>query len=240
MDQNLKTLLGPPIEEYKGDTIKPGVICSTVVPYIHDNFTVVRPASYDSTSQDYNNLNITTTSDYRTLCDNLPHINLSLRSDEDFLVCKVKKRLVVILSHELARADGSGFPPHYKETVLCAPLFTLIDSDDNYRTSYNYRAINNVAALKYSFIFPIPGQPFLDSKISGLRMDRIHSVHTNCLRRPNKKLTRRWLGFIREWIRFYGTGRLVGNTKVSGNKKIAEFLHVAREALLEAASQMGN
>ena len=240
MDQNLKTLLGQPIEEYTGETIKPGLICYTVVPYIHDTFTVVRPVSYDSASQDYSNLNITTTDNFKELCDNLPHTNLSLRSDEELLVSKIKKRPVVVLSHELARVDSRGFPPHYKKTVLCAPLFTLIDSYGAYRTSYNSSVIRNVTALKYSFVFPIPGQPYLNSKISGLRMDRIHSVHTNCLKISNKKITRRWLGFIREWVRFYGTGRLTGNAKHSGNNKIAEYLQEARELLLDAASQMND
>ena len=196
MEQSLKTLLGNSIEPYAGDTIKPGVICATAIPYVGNKFSVIRPLSYnpaDTSSDKYQLMEIP----YKELCSGtegmskLPHMGLGLRSDEDFLVCKVKKRPVIVLSPCLSRPDAKGFPKHYANRILCAPLYTIEDSSGKSKIGYNPEAVQNIKALKYPWVFPIPGPPHLDSVMSALRLDDIQPVHMHRLFNTKKKLTRK-------------------------------------------------
>jgi len=110
--------------------------------------------------------------------------------------------------------------------MLCAPLHTIVDGGGKRNISYSQEAVQNIVALKYPWVFPVSGFPHLDSVMSALQLDAIQPVHVRCLFNTKKKLTRKWLAFVREWIYFYGTGRLSDN-------KVAQFLATVRELLLE-------
>jgi hypothetical protein len=231
MEQSLKTLLGNPIEPYTGDIIKPGVICTAAIPYVGDRFNVIRPLSYDTADTSSDKYQLTEVP-YKELCtgtdgmSKLPHIGLGLRSGEDFLVCKVKKRPVIVLSQPLSKPEVKGFPKHFTHRILCAPLYTIVDGGSKRNINYSKETVQNIVALKYPWVFPIPGFPYLNSVMNALRLDTIQPVHMRCLFNTKIKLTRKWLAFVREWIRFFGTGNLAAN-------KIAQFLATARELLLD-------
>ncbi len=227
MDQNLRTLLeGEPVEVCNNATIKPGVICSTIIPQIPNIFPIIEPLSCDTSSPNSRKYSILSM-DYRPLVsyltnpDKPPHFELGVRSDEAVVAYKVKIRTVLVLTHKLSEEDR-GFPSHFKNCILCAPLYTLVEKDGRIKPSYNPLAVQNIVALKYRRVFPLPGYSLLNSQISALRLDQVQPVRVKYLSKPIAKVGDKWLGFIREWIHFYGTGKL-------RNK----YLRDAREYLLD-------
>lgn len=240
MEQNLKSLLGDALEPYGGEVVKPGVICHTIVPFIPKKLNVVEPLSYNPASAE--------ASKYQLLSMELtqlgpyldgtkpPHIELGVRSNEVVLAYKTKMRPVVVLTPCLPE-ETQGFPSHFKNCVLCAPLYTLVDKDNILNPHYNAKAVYGIVALKYRSVFPVPTHPYLKSRICGLRLDRILSARINCLSRPKTKVTNNWLAYIREWIRFYATGKLVETQLSTSRRKQTELLDTARTLLLEELSK---
>ena len=99
---------------------------------------------------------------------------------------------------------------------------------------YNPQAIKGVVALKYPFAFPLPTHPYLKSRISAIRLDRIMPSRLNCLSKLKIKVSDRWLTYIYEWIHFYATGKLTHKQKTTDEKEeTAELLDTARSLLLE-------
>ncbi len=242
MMQNLKTLLqGEPVESYSGGQIKPGALCWAIVPYVLTEFQIIRPLSYDPASEDSNKYSLTSKT-VKQVCAGtddaakLPHAVLRVRSTEDLVACKVKRRPVVVLTSCLSQED-QGFPSHFRDCVLCAPLFTLVDEDGTEKPGYGEQVINRIVALQYRRVFPLPTHPHLGSQLCAVRLDRITPVHVNCLSVPELKISSRWLTFIREWVRYYATGRLVEQPRPSGRESWGELLSTAQSLLGEALNQ---
>lgn len=240
MIQSLKTLLqGQPVESYSGGQIKPGALCWGVVPYVlRTDFQVIRPLSYDPASQDSGRYSLSSTT-LQQLCAGpkdaakLPQAALGLRSSEDILACKVKRRPVIVLTSCLSQED-QGFPSHFRDCVLCAPLFTLVDKDGFERTGYDEEVISRIVALQYRRVFPLPTDPHLGSQLCAVRLDRIAPIHVTCLSMAGLRVSSRWLTFIREWVRYYATGRLAEHPRASGKGGWGEILSAAQSLLAEA------
>jgi hypothetical protein len=241
MDQNLITLLGESIEPYQADTPKPSVICCAPVPNVPTLFNILEPLSYDPVSANARKYQLVT-GDYRSLCsyikrpDKLPHFELGLRSDEACIIYKIKVRPVVVLTWPLTE-EAKGCPSHFKNCLLCAPLFTLVDKDNFLKPTYNPKTIDEIIALKYRSFFPLPTHPYLESRISGLRLDRIQPTRIECLSKPIAKVTDNWFAFIWEWIHFYVTGKLIDDNRLAEKVEIGKTLNAAREVFLEALSK---
>jgi hypothetical protein len=157
---------------------------------------------------------------------------MGLRSDEACIIYKIKVRPVVVLTRLLTE-ETAGCPPHFKNCLLCAPLYTLVDKDNFLKISYNPTTIQEIVALKYRSVFPLPTYPCLDSRISALRFDLIQPVRNSSLSKPLGKVTDRWFAFICEWVRFYATGRLIDENRSAEKAEVGKTLHAARELLLE-------
>ena len=242
MIQNLKALLqGEPVEPYNGGQVKPGAVCWAIVPYVHTEFHVIRALSSDPASADSNKYSLMSKTAKQVCSDSdgevkLPHAALSLRSTEDLVACKVKKRPVVVLTACLSEED-KGFPAHFRDCVLCAPLFTLVDADGFEKPGYGEQVISRIAALQYRRVFPLPTHPHLDSWLCAIRLDRIASIHVSCLSTPELKISGRWLTFIREWVRYYATGHFGERMRPGGKENWGELLSAAQSVLAEAIGQ---
>ncbi|MBW8042325.1 MAG: hypothetical protein FVQ85_20325 [Planctomycetes bacterium] len=237
MEQNLRDLLGEPFEQYAGDNIVPGLVCLAIVPYQLRTLHVVRPLSYNSASPSsaaykLSKINFEQLTQRANGMNRLPHVELSLRSDEDLVVYKVKIRPVIVLSPRLPE-KAKGLPSYFAYSVLCVPLYTLVDKDGFPKRGYNLVAAEKIAALQCRQFFPIPSRTYLDSAISFLRLDNIQAANRNILRSKQIKLTKRWLAFIRVWIRFYATGKLAEEQIPERERKTAEFLNTVKELLSE-------
>lgn len=234
MDQNLKTLLGEAIEPYDSEAIKPGVVCTTIVPFVPQNCHVIEPLSFNSASSEsrkYQLLSMEYTQVGRYLDGSRPpHVELGVRSNEAVVACKMKLRPVVVLTPCLT-GDLSGFPAHFRNCVLYAPLYTLVDEDGNVKRSYNSEAVRGIATLKYPSAFPVPTAPFIKSRISALMLNRIQPAQLRSLSCLRLRVRNRWLAYIREWVRFYATGRLGERKKPGAKEALAQYLDDVRAVL---------
>ncbi|MBL7187137.1 MAG: hypothetical protein ISS70_12525 [Phycisphaerae bacterium] len=236
MEQNLKTLLGEAIEPHKSETIKPGTICSTVIPFLllPQKCNVIESLSPDPASPKSRQYQLRSM-DYKQLRRYMrgsrpPSYEMGIRSDEAVLGYKVKLRPVVVLTPCLA-GERSGFPSHFRNCVLCAPLYTIVDEEGNVKTSYNEDVVRGIVALKYRSAFPIPTSPYMSSHVSALILDRIQPTQVRSLSCCGLRVRNKWLAYIREWVRFYATGRL-GEEKKSGTKEtLAQYLDGVRAVL---------
>lgn len=240
MEQNLKSLLGDALEPYGGELVKPGVICYTIVPFIPKKLNVVEPLSYNPASAEsrkyqFLSMELTQLGPYLD-GTKPPHVELGVHSNEVVLAYKAKLRPVVVLTPCLTE-ETQGFPSHFKNCVLCAPLYTLVDEDNILNPGYNEKAIYGIVALKYRSVFPVPTHPYLKSQICSLRFDRILPARINCLSKLETKMNSKWLAYIREWIRFYATGKLVETQLPASRRKHAELLNTARTLLMEELSK---
>jgi len=234
MEQSLKTLLGEAIEPYDNETIKPGVICSTTVPYVPPKCNVIEPLSYNTASpqsKQYQFLSMEYTQVRKYLVGKkAPHFELGTRSDEIVLAYITKLRPVVILTPCLT-GELSGFPAHFRNCVLYAPLYTIVDEEGNIKKGYNPQAVKGIVTLKYRSAFPIPTSPFLKSRICTLILDRIQPVQICALSCLHLKIRNKWLAYIREWTRFYATGRLAERKTPEKKETVAEYLDGVIEVL---------
>ena len=237
MEQNLKTLLGEAIEPYDSEIIKPGVICYTTVPYVPQKCDVIEPLSYDTASHKSKQYKLSSMGHKQLQSylygSKLPNYELGIRSNEILLAYRVKLRPIVVMTPCLS-GKLSGFPSYLRYCVLCAPLYTLVDIDGNLRQSYNPNVIKGIVALKYSLAFPILTSPYMNSKISALMLNRIQPAQVCALSRPHLKVRNKWLAYIREWIRFYATGRLGEKKKPESKETVAQFLDGVRAVLSDA------
>ncbi len=238
MEQSLKSLLeGNSVEPCSMGTVKPSVICYTIVPYFQDKFHIIEPLSYDPATPESRKYrlvskNFTQIRSYIDGSSKPPHMELGIRSTEAPIVYKVKMRPVVVLTSCLP-TETAGIPKHFRHCILCVPLYTLVDENNEVNRNYNPQAIQAITALQYRSIFPLPTSPYLKSKLCGLRLDRIQPTHINCLSEPLAQVTDRWFAFIWEWVHFYATGRLIDEKRSAEKAEIGKTLYITRELLLE-------
>jgi hypothetical protein len=233
VDGNLLDFLGGPAIEQGGEGVSLGALFYAPVPYVANKFSVIRPGSYDPVAVDSARYRVREVK-INQLCMNLPHKELGIRSCEDLLVTVVTRRPVVALTLPLTKGDGKGFPSHFRDTVLCAPLYTIVDEDNAIKQTYNARVVHEIAALKYREVFPIPSRP-LKAVMSALRLDRVQPFHVDALVPVELRLTRKWVAYVRDWVQFYAMGRL-GASSAKGEKRIA-LLGAARDLLMEAVGR---
>jgi hypothetical protein len=237
MIQNLTTLLNDSgIEAYNDKVIKPGVICRALVPYVPQKYDLVEPPSYDPASGEdcrYKIVNRT----FNEVCDTLtdkrraPYAALGIYSDEVLVVDKTKLRPVVVLGHCI-KEEQKSFPKHFKDCLICAPLYTLVYPDSTMKQDYNPETVENVVALQYRSTFPVPSGIDLDSQVSMVRFDRIMPIRETCLTKPKSRLTKKWFAFICVWLNFFATGKL-SLTAPSYMEQVCEDLATTRDLLLQ-------
>jgi hypothetical protein len=67
-------------------------------------------------------------------------------------------------------------------------------------------------------------------------LDRIVPIHVSCLSVPELRISSRWLTFIREWVRYYATGRFGEGARPSGKESWGELLSTAQSLLAEVVN----
>lgn len=222
-----------------GGKVKPGVICTAVVPYVMERCYVVRPSDPDPKSSAHKRYEIKEEHVVTLATDDqdkwrLPFKDLNLDADEDLVVAKVKRRPVVVLSRAIVderKADTSRI----QDSFWCIPSYTLVDQF--FHTQFSQEFVDDVTALTYRSFFPLPYDPHMHDRVSMLRFDRIQPVPRHHLKPQEVRLTEDWLLYLIEWARFYITGRLGDDDSDKNPNSIASALQAAREAFMEALAK---
>lgn len=235
MSDDLTDLLQKAYADYPGDKIKPGVICIAPIPYVINNFYIIRPLNPDPQSSDHQQYilqrttpgGLTNNKDHRW---KLPFKDLNLDTNEDLVIVKIKRRPVVVLSRAIIdeRADD---PNHFQDSFWCIPSYTLYDQF--WHPQYDVDFIENINTLAYRTCFPLPYNEIVQDRQAMLRFDRVQPIKRDHLKPTQTRISKEWLLYLHEWTRFFVTGTLYSE----GCNKIAEILNEARNLLMEELSK---
>jgi len=235
LSDDLTDILGAALEPHDpAGSIEPGVVCVGVIPYVMTNYYTVRPLSPDPKAADHQRYRLVRKTPGGLAKDgqdgwSFPFKDMNLDSDEDFVLFKVKRRPVVVLS--MAVVDEHRVDPtRFHDSFWCAPSYTMIDRFGHPQWPQNL--IEGVLALTYRSCFPVPCHPSLHDRLSVLRLDRLHPIPRHCLDPTDRRFTGEWTFYLQEWVRFYLTGRLGDDDTENNPDSIASVLKAARDLFM--------
>jgi len=236
LSDDLTDLLGTPYATYPGESIKVGVVCVAVIPYVMEKCYAIRPASPDPKSGAHQRYQLVEKGPASLGANSrgqwqLPFKDLGLDVDEDLLVVRVKRRPVVVLSRAIfdeRKADSSKF----QDSFLCVPSYTLVDQHNH--PQWDLNIIEDVFALAYRSRFPLPYDPHLHDRMAMLRLERTQPIPRHLLKATDRRLSKEWTLYLQEWARFYITGRLGDSDSDNNPNSIASSLIAARDELMAA------
>lgn len=235
MSDDLTDILGPAYASYPGESVKPGVICSAIIPYVMEKCYTIRPIDPDPSSSGHQRYRLSekNPAELATASQDewrLPFKDLNLDTDEDLLIVKVKRRPVVVLSRAIVD-EQKAEPSRFQDSFWCVPSYTLVDHFDHPQFELSF--IEKVRALSYKCCFPLPYDPHLHDREAMLRLDRIQPIPRHLLKPTERRLSKEWTLYLQEWVRFYITGSLGDQDSDKDPNSVASALKAAREALME-------
>ena len=234
MSDDLTDILGPAYATYPGESIKVGVVCVAVIPFVMEKCYAIRPLDPDPQSSEHKRYQIAQETPAGLASEDqdkwrLPFKDLNLDVDEDLLVIKVKRRPVVVLSRAIVD-ERKADPSRFQNSFWCVPSYTLMDEFDH--PQWDVNIIENVRALSYRCCFPLPYDAHLHDRESTLRFDRTQPITRHCLKATELRLSKEWTLYLQEWARFYITGRLGDDDTDTNPNSIASELQTARDLLM--------
>ena len=240
MADDLQAILGDAYAtDSAGGQVKPGVFCIAAIPYVMDNYYVLRPLNPDPASADHRRYklehkNPVTLATGGQNSIQFPFKDLNLDVDEDLVLVKMKRRPVLVLSRAIedeTKADSNRFPSSF----WCIPCYTMVDQLGYQQWLPN--VIEDVLALSYRSCFPLPYVPRLHERICALRLDRMEPIRKENLRPLDFRLSKEWLLYVQEWARFYITGELGDADSQANPKSIAMTLKDARDVFMAVLAE---
>ncbi len=160
----------------------------------------------------------------------LPCKDLNLDVDEDLLVVKVKRRPVVVLSRAIIDEQHAD-PKRIQDSFWCVPSYTLVDPF--FHLQWDKEFIEDVSALSYRCFFPLPYDAHLHDRQSMLRFDRVQPIPRHLLKPTERRLSKEWLLYLHEWVRFYVTGRPGDADSDKNPDSVSSILKTARDLLMQ-------
>jgi len=235
LSDDLTDILGTAFVDYPGQSIKTGVVCVAVIPYVMEKCYAIRPIDPDPRSSEHTRYRIVEESPSGLAGEQqdkwrLPFKNLNLDVDEDLLIFKVKRRPVVVLSRAIVD-ERKADPSRFQDSFWCVPSYTMIDNFGHPQLDISF--IEDVRTLSYRCCFPLPYDPYLHDQESMLRFDRTQPIPRHCLKATKRRLSKGWRLYIQEWARFYITGSLGDDDSDKNPESIATILKTARGLLME-------
>jgi len=232
LSDDLTDILGSAYASYPGESVKPGVICVAVIPYVMEKCYTIRPVDPDPSSSEHQRYRLSEKrpAELATASQEgwqLPFKDLNLDTDEDLVVVKVKRRPVVVLSRAIVD-ERKADPTRFQDSFWCAPSYTLVD--DFNHPQFDISFIEDVRALSYKCCFPLPYNSHLHDREAILRLDRTQPIPRHLLKPTERRLSKEWTLYLQEWVRFYITGK-IGDQDINS---VASELKLARELLIGA------
>lgn len=134
------------------------------------------------------------------LFDHTPVHELRLEHDEELLVIKAKRRLLVVVSQA-----PTPWPPAgdrlQERGYVCLPAYSFHPEDSpEFRT--------RIRALEYPWWLYLPAESAPKMQEGFMRLDRMQVVEERLLQPTRTRLTEEALFFVSEWLRYYLTGEI--------------------------------
>jgi len=239
LSNDITDILGSSFVNYPGNSIKVGVVCVAVIPYVMEKCYAIRPVDPDPSSSEHTRYQIVAESPPGLASEKqdkwrLPFKELNLDVDEDLLIVKVKRRPVVVLSRAIVD-ERKADPSRFQDSFWCVPSYTMIDNFGHPQLDNNI--IEDVRAFSYRCCFPLPYDSYLHDQESMLRFDRMQPIPRHCLKATERRLSKEWRLYLQEWARFYITGRLGDDDSDKNPKSMATELKATRELLMEMLAE---
>lgn len=129
-----------------------------------------------------------------------PVHELNLEHDEELLVIKAKRRLVVVAS-QAPTSWAPGEDRLRERGYACLPLYSFRPED-----LPEFKA--RVRALEYPWWIYLPEDSSLKIREGFIRLDRLQVVEERLLQPRGVALTEEALFLVSEWLRYYLTGEI--------------------------------
>lgn len=141
-----------------------------------------------------------------------PLANPSLKSEEEFLVIRAKRRPVILIQNEppLSGVDNRGFSGKFhRKRCLVAQVYSLVDSVTE-RPKFNPAIIDRIREMEFPELLFLPRLPGLFKVESMLRLDEIQSVFVSHLEPTEHSLGNELRDVLKSQIEFLSTSNPSG------------------------------
>jgi hypothetical protein len=156
---------------------------------------------YDPKNERLNQYKVLSNPPENVLFNHTPVHELNLEHDEEFLVIKAKRRLLVIFSQEPAPWPSAG--NRLRELgYVCLPAYSFHTPEDL------PEFMTRVRAHEYPWWIHLPADSTVGLKEGFIRLDRMQLIEKQILQPIPVSLTPNALFFISEWLHFYLSGEI--------------------------------
>jgi hypothetical protein len=177
-----------------------GQLCWGPGLYLPSRLSTLELAYYDPKNERLNQYKVLSKPPENIVFNHTPVHELKLEHDEELLVIKAKRRLLVVISQAPISWPPGG--ARLKERgYVCLPLYSFHQAD-----SQEFRV--RVRALEYPWWIYLPGDSSLRIEEGFVRLDRMQVVEERLLQPVTVTLTEWALLLVSEWLRYFLTGEI--------------------------------
>ncbi len=174
-----------------------GQLCWGPALYLPSRLTTLELVHYEPTDERRNRYAILPNPPENVVFNHTPVHEINLEHDEELLVIKAKRRLLVVASQAPIARQAQG--RLQERGFVCLPLYSFHPED-----SLEFRT--RIKVLEYPWWIYLPEDKTLTVHEGFIRLDRMQVVEERLLQPRTVALTEEFLFFASEWLRYYLTG----------------------------------
>jgi hypothetical protein len=174
-----------------------GQLCWGPGLYLPARLATLHLTHYDPRDERRNRYSLSSNTPPNQLFNHTPIHELRLEHDEELLVIKAKRRLMVVMSQS-PKAWPPGGARLRERGYVCLPLYSFHRNDSPAIRS-------RIQALEYPWWIYLPDDATLGIREGFARLDRMQVVEERLLQPRTIALTDEALWFVSEWVRYYLT-----------------------------------
>jgi hypothetical protein len=184
----------------KAKLLNRGQLCWGPGLYLPSHLSTLELVHYDPKNERLNQYKVLSNPPANIVFNHMPVHELKLEHDEELLVIKAKRRLLIVMS-QAPTSWPLGGARLKEQGYVCLPRYSFHPADSpEFRT--------RVKALEYPWWIHTPGESSLGINDGFIRLDRIQVVEKSLLEPIPVILTEWALLLISEWLRYFLTGQI--------------------------------
>lgn len=183
--------------EADAQRLERGQLCWGPGLFLAYPMTILELEHYDPQDESQNRYAIQTNPPAGRFFNHNPVNEIRLQSDEELLVIKAKRRLMVVMSQQ-PKAWYTGDGRLTESGYVCLPFYSFQPRD-----TPEFKA--RIQALEYPSWIYLPGDQSSGVAEGFVRLDRLQLAERRSLEPRRQALTDEALWFLSEWLRYYLT-----------------------------------